>query len=67
MDAYEDKTLSFIVKIWLEQTAEEAGQTIWRGHITHVPSGARRHVQTKEALIEFIDVYLAEMGVETNV
>ena len=66
MEVHEDKTQSFIVKIWLEQTAVVSGQAIWRGHITHVPSGVRRHVQSKDDLIEFIDVYLAEMGVETD-
>jgi hypothetical protein len=66
MDAFGDETLSFIVKIWLEHTAGEAGQVVWRGHITHVPSGTRRHVQSKEALFAFIDTYLSEMGAETG-
>ena len=37
-----DSTLSFIVRIWVEETAEESGRSSWRGHITHVPSGERR-------------------------
>ena len=61
--AEEDKTHSFIVKIWLENTVEEAGQASWRGHITHVPSGQRRYLQSLAEIIQFMVPYLEEMGV----
>lgn len=54
---------SFIVKIWLEETAEEAGRALWRGHITHVPSGERRYIQDLDQIEEFIMPYLEDMGV----
>jgi hypothetical protein len=57
---------SFIIKIWLEETAEEAGQATWRAHITHVPSGERRYLQTLAEISTFITPYLQSMGVTTE-
>lgn len=64
MDLFEFNTHSFIVKVWLEETAEEAGQAIWRGHITHVPSGERRYVKDPDDIPAFIVPYLEGMGVK---
>ena len=56
-------TQSFIIKIWLEETAKEAGTAIWRGHITHVPSGKRHYIQSLGEITAFIVPYLEGMGV----
>ena len=63
MELLEPNTHSFIVKVWLEETAEEAGRTTWRGHVTHVPSGERRYVQNLDDIVAFIAPYLKGMGV----
>ena len=63
MDLFETSTHSFIVKVWLEETAEEAGQALWRGHITHVPSGKRRYLKNLDEILAFIKPYLEGMGV----
>ena len=55
---------SFILKIWLEETIAEAGQTIWRGHITHVASGERHYLQGLDEIAVFILPYLEEMGIK---
>ncbi len=57
---------SFIVKIWLEETAEEANQAIWRGHITHVPSGERRYFQNLDEIVAFVTSYLERVGVKIH-
>ena len=67
MQSFESKTHSFIVKIWLEATAEEAGRASWRGHITHVPDGERRYVKGLNEIPAFIAPYLEEMGVRFSV
>jgi hypothetical protein len=54
---------SFIIKIWLEETAEESGTARWRGHITHVPGGDRRYFQRLKDVETFVSGYLQEMGV----
>lgn len=57
---------SFIVKIWLEETAVEAGQAKWRGHITHVPDGVRRYVESLDDISTFISAYLKAMEQTPN-
>jgi hypothetical protein len=55
-------TMSFIVKLWLEEIAEETDQMVWRGHITHVPSGTRRYFSALDQIAEFVGPYLTESG-----
>ncbi|NIM95913.1 MAG: hypothetical protein GTO18_19615 [Anaerolineales bacterium] len=62
-DLLEFSTHSFILKIWLEETAEETQSPTWRGHITHVPSGTRQYVSKFNSIIAFIMPYLRAMGV----
>ena len=61
MDPEETDSHSFIIRIWLEETAEDGKPAVWRGHITHVPSGHRRYLQELGSLVGFIAPYLAEM------
>jgi hypothetical protein len=63
LDILESHTHSFIVKIWLEETAEEAGRATWRGHITHVPGGERRYIGDLDDIPAFVAPYLEGMGV----
>lgn len=51
-------THSFIVKIWLEEIADHTDRTKWRGHITHVPDGARRYLESVNDIPAFITPYL---------
>jgi hypothetical protein len=54
---------AFIVRIWLEETAEEAGHVLWRGHVTHVASGVRRALSNLEEIAGFIAAYIDGTGV----
>jgi len=63
MDLPEATTHSFIVKIWLEEVADESGDVTWRGHITHVPSGARRYLRNLDDIVDFILTYVEAIGV----
>lgn len=63
MALFESNTHSFIIRIWLEETAEEAGGAIWRGHITHVASNKRRYLKDLNDILVFIAPYLKEMRV----
>jgi len=64
LDLLEEHTHSFIVKVWLEETAAEDGQPTWRGHITHVPSGQRRYLKDLDDIKSVITPYLESLGVE---
>ncbi len=66
MNVLETDSHSFIVRIWIEETAEEAGRVTWRGHITHVPSRKRQYLHKLEQLIQFITPYLDDLGVEDD-
>jgi hypothetical protein len=59
----DSSTHSFVVKIWLEQPADETGPARWRGHITHVPSGHRRYLTTLTDVAGFIAPYLRQLGI----
>ena len=66
MDLLEFNTHSFIVKIWLEEPAEGNRRGMWRGHITHVPSGERRCLKNLDDITAFIAPYLERMGVKLD-
>ena len=58
MDGPESGNHSFVVRLWLEETVAEAGQTVWRGHVTHVLTGDRRYVADLGGITDFIASYL---------
>lgn len=66
MNVYESSTQSFIVKIWTEGEAGNVGRVVWRGQITHVPSGERRYLTDLDQVASFISKFLREMGVKTK-
>lgn len=57
-DLSESNTLSFIVKVWLEDRSNAHHAATWRGHITHVPSGARRYIKSLSEIIDFMVPFL---------
>jgi hypothetical protein len=67
MDSLEPDAQSFIVKVWVEDSAETGGQSVWRGHITHVPSYERRYLKNLDEIEDFIAPHLEEMGVKLGV
>lgn len=62
MDIPESKVHSFIVKLWLEDAGDETGSAVWRGHVTHVPSGKRRYLRKLEDIVSVVESYVAEIG-----
>ncbi|HET6980053.1 MAG TPA: hypothetical protein VFI24_27215 [Pyrinomonadaceae bacterium] len=66
MDISESKVHSFIVKIWLEDDSDETEKPVWRGHITHVPSGERRYLKKLNDIRDFIERYLANFNGESG-
>lgn len=64
MEPLETRSHSFVVKVWLEETAQGGHPARWRGYITHVASGERRYLQNLNSISAFIRQYLAQMGVK---
>ncbi len=63
MDSFELQNHSFIIRIWREETTSSPDTGIWRGHITHVPSGERQYLQQLDDITSFLQPYLRSMGV----
>ena len=61
-DSLEPYVQSFVVRVWLEQVAEEPGPPAWRGQITHVPSGEQCYVTTLDEIPSFMASYLERWG-----
>ncbi len=64
MEEIESAAQSFIVRVWVEECAEEGDRGTWRGHITHVPGGERRYLKNLDEIGDFIAPYLEAMGVK---
>ncbi len=63
MDEIKSGVQSFIVRVWVEERAEEGRRGIWRGHITHVFTGRRHYLKNLDDIENFIMPYLEKMGV----
>lgn len=63
----EPNAQSFIVKVWVEDSAGNGGRGVWHGHITHVPGHERHYLKNLEEIPEFIAPHLEEMGVKLGI
>ena len=60
MDVSENAVHSFIIRLWCEEKECDAPLGIWRGHLTHVPSRQRRHIQNLDEIVTIIMEYLRD-------
>ena len=67
MDEIESAAQSFIVRVWVEERAQEGDRGTWRGHITRVPGGERRYLKNLDEIGDFISPYLEAMGVKLGI
>ncbi len=67
MDEIESEAQSFIVRVWVEERAEEGDRGTWRGHITRVPGGECRYLKNLDEIGDFIAPYLERMGVKLGI
>jgi hypothetical protein len=65
-DITEFKVQSFIVKLWLEESGDEAGKIVWRGYVTHVPDGEQRYLKRLSDITDFIEGHLKVFGVKPD-
>ena len=54
MEPDETPTHAFIVRLWLEQPADEAGRPAWRGRVTYVADNSSRVFEDLDDLCDFI-------------
>jgi len=65
MPLLEDRTASFIVRIWLEGAEVSGALGDWRGSIEHVHSGQRAFFRDLTAIVQFMKPHLAVLGIDT--
>jgi hypothetical protein len=58
MDLSESTLHSFIIKLWLEGDCGKSEPNVWRGYITHVPTGDRRYLKRLSDIADFVQEYL---------
>lgn len=66
LESYETNTCVFVVKIWVEDSADGKIKTNWRGHIAHIPSNERRYFSDLFDIILFVLPYLRKMGIRIS-
>lgn len=54
MDLPESSIHSFVIRIWLEEKPDEAGQAKWRGRIVHVTSERERYFEDFDEITLFV-------------
>jgi hypothetical protein len=50
--------VSFVVRVWREDTADEDDKTVWRGHITPLPDGTRHYFTSFDEIPAFMQDFL---------
>ncbi len=65
MPLLEDRSASFIVRVWCESGDGQA-RTVraWRGSVEHVASGQRVFFRELDAVIAFMKPHLVALGIE---
>jgi hypothetical protein len=66
MESIQPNTHSFVVKVWSEETGEASPTVVWRGQITHVPSGEQRSIHELSEIGVFVAPYLEQLGVKPS-
>jgi len=54
---------AFVIRIWVEEGARAA----WRGHVTHVASGAHRYFAELGEMVEFVRPFVQRQGTDAPV
>jgi len=54
----EAKILSFIVRVWREESPSKKRQAVWRGHITPIPDGERHYFTNIKEIPDLIATHL---------
>jgi len=65
-ELFQDNTHSFILKVWVEGSSKDGKPVIWRGHITHVPSGERRYLKDMGDIALYVASYLEEVNAKPD-
>lgn len=54
----EANILSFIVRVWMEESTSEVRQPVWRGHVTPIPNGKRHYFKNIYEIPSILSTHL---------
>lgn len=60
MDEGEIEAQSFVIKVWLEEIDSATGRQVWRGRVTHVPSGEQYAFTDLAMLVGILAAYVED-------
>lgn len=60
----ESSTQIFIIRIWLEEIADNDKPALWRGRLIHVPSGESQHFNNMQELIDLMREHLQAINID---
>ena len=66
MESIQPNTHSFVVKVWSEETGAASPAVVWRGQITHVPSGEQRSIHELAEIASVCDAVSTTAGREAT-
>ncbi len=66
MPRYDERTESFIIRIWIEPRELSGAPLVWRGEIEHVTSHRRHFFNQLQMIADLIQPYLASMGISPH-
>ena len=66
MPLLEDRTASFIVRIWRETAELPTSACEWRGSIEHVASGQRGFFRDLPAILDYMKPHLQQLGIDVT-
>lgn len=64
MSLLEDRTAAFVVRVWVETRELPGAVPQWRGAIEHVGEGRRYFFRDLRSMLEFMQPYLKQIGID---
>lgn len=66
MNKSNDRTASFVVRVWLERREIAGKAPFWRGVVEHVTTGTQRSVEDLDSIVVFMAEYMLLFGVDAK-
>ena len=63
-NTYNQKTQTFILRIYREEREIADAESVWRGVIELLPGGEKRYVKNREEILAFILHHMQKIGLQ---
>jgi hypothetical protein len=66
MSSLRPTVVSFIVKIWIDESDDPDPAATWHGTVSEVTDGEKRYIKDLAEIVAFIGARLARLGVRVS-